>query len=238
MQDKFLSYFTHELRTLIAAIFTCTDLLTETLEDRPDAVEMIRVIRRSSDHVLKMINNALDISKIEAGKMVIEQIDCDPGQAVADVISLMRPAAAEKNLTIDIERCGFIPQTIRTDPTRLRQVLLNLVDNAIKFTDRGGVLVSMEIVRGDSGKEGWFCFHVRDTGIGLTHEQLERVFDPFVQADISTARCHGGTGLGLAISKQLACLLGGDLVIDSKPNEGLIITLTVPTGSIDGMAVV
>ena len=239
MKDRYLSHFTHELRTLISAVFACTDLLADAVRDQPEASHLVGTIRKNSGCLLNLVNNALDLSKIEAGEMPVERVLCDTGQVILELVALMQPKAIEKGLRLNATCLGSIPQTIRTDPWRLRQVLLNLLDNAIKFTERGGVDLTVELERpGGATGGGVVVFRVADTGIGMTPRSLERVFDPFVQADSVTTRHYGGTGLGLTISKRVAQLLGGDLVVASRLGEGSTVTLTVPTGSLEGVAMI
>ncbi len=235
-KDPVLSTVTHDLRTLISAIFACTDLLNESLRDQADAIGLVKIIRQNSSHLLKLINNALDLSKIEAGKMWVERVASDPGQVVTEIVSLMQAAAAEKGLVLEASCLGAIPKYIHTDPMRLRQILLNLVDNAVKFTERGGVRVTVEMRTLNLPDDPHLCFRAIDSGIGMTSKHLQRVFTPFAQAQESTARRYGGTGLGLAISKHLAKLLGGDLAIHSRLNQGSTATLTIPVGSLDGIS--
>jgi len=198
--------------------------------------DSIATIRRNGEHLLALINDVLDLSKIEAKKMTTEQVACSPYQIVAEVASLVRVRATAKDLEFDIEFIGPIPETIRTDPLRLRQILVNLLGNAIKFTETGGVRL---LIRMAEDGEPHMQFDVIDTGIGMTQEQAGRLFRAFGQADTSTTRQFGGTGLGLVISQRLAQLLGGDVVIvDTQPGLGTRFRLTVATGPLDGVRMV
>jgi CheY-like chemotaxis protein len=192
----------------------------------------VSIIHRNGEHLLEIINGILDISKIEAGKLEIERIPCSPVQIVSDVVSLMRTRATAKNLALEVEYQGDIPETIQTDPTRLRQILINLTGNAIKFTATGSVRI---VVRMDEepGHAPHLCCDVVDTGIGLTQDQIDKVFEPFTQADFSTTRRFGGTGLGLTISKRLAAMLGGELTVRSQAGVGSTFTASVDAGSLD-----
>lgn len=234
MGDDFLSHFAHELRTLVSSVFACADLLDESLHDRSEARDLVRLIRQNSDHLLKLINNVLDLSKIDAGQLTVERIECDPGQIAAEVVSAMRPAAIERGLNLHAATDGAIPQTIRTDPMRVRQILLNLVDNAIRFTEHGSIRLVVGVDHGQRrSRSSRLWFRVIDTGIGMTSEHQRQMFKPFRQADAWVARRHGGTGLGLPISRRLARLLDGDLTVESKLNEGSTFTVAIPIESSD-----
>lgn len=228
VKSEFLANMSHEIRTPMTAILGYTDLLLEDGDLHhapPERIDALRTIRRSGDHLLGLINDILDLSKIEAGKMSVELIPCSPRQLVADVERLLRPRAVEQGIDLLMEFSGPVPAYVRSDPTRLRQVLVNLVGNAIKFTAEGGVHV---LVRYLPGKNELLEFDVLDTGEGMTAEQAERLFRPFTQADSTTTRRHGGTGLGLTISRQLAQMLGGDLWLQySTPGIGTMFRFTV-----------
>ncbi|MCH7808230.1 MAG: response regulator, partial [Planctomycetes bacterium] len=201
-----------------------------------ECVNAADTIRRNGEALLDIINDILDISKIEAGKLTVECIESPMLPNLADVEALMRVRADAKGLAFAIEFVGPVPETIRTDSTRLRQILINLIGNAIKFTQTGGVRVVVRLVR-DEGAEPCMQFDVIDTGIGLTEAQTQTIFDPFTQADSSTTRDFGGTGLGLTISRRLANLLGGDITVRSRPGEGSLFRATVATGSLDAVKI-
>jgi CheY-like chemotaxis protein len=211
-------------------------LLDPDLSDS-DRVNAVHTVRRSGEHLLQIINDILDISKIEAGKLELERVRCSPVQLVADVRSLMQVRAETKNLPFTIEYIGAVPETIETDVTRLRQILVNLLGNAIKFTEQGGVRLVASLADAD-GTGPMMRFRVIDTGGGLTAEQIAGLFQPFAQADSSTTRRFGGTGLGLAISKRLAKLLGGDITVESKPGQGSEFCLTIRTGPLAGVKMI
>jgi len=232
-KSEFLANMSHEIRTPMTAILGFSDVLTGRVTD-PESVDAIEIIRRNGEHLLEIINGILDLSKIEAGKVEIEQIDCSICRLVADVASLMRVRADAKGLTLDIEFSGPIPESIRTDPTRLRQILINLIGNAVKFTETGGVRLVTGMLHAD-GSEPKMQFSVIDTGIGMSDEAMANVFRPFTQADTSTTRQFGGTGLGLSIGKRLAGILGGDIAVSSTPGEGSTFSLSVATGPCDGV---
>ncbi len=251
-KSHFLANMSHEIRTPMTAILGYADLMVDPTQGSSDRLECIQTIRRNSTHLLSIINDILDISKIEAGKMIVERIACSPVEIVADVASLMRGRALEKDLQFTVQYEGPIPASIQSDPTRLRQILLNLCGNAIKFTKAGEVRV---VVRLDPGNQHSVIsnqtqppsadsrsptapqlrFDVVDTGIGLTPEQQGKLFAPFTQADTSTTRLFGGTGLGLTISRRLAGMLGGDITIASELGKGSCFSVTIETGSLESV---
>ena len=230
-KSEFLANMSHEIRTPMTAILGYSDVLLGELEQESSR-SAVYTIKRNGEHLLNVINDILDLSKIEAGKLAVEQISCSPVQVVAEVASLMRVRAQAKNLPLDIEYAGSIPESIHCDPIRLRQILINLIGNAIKFTETGRVRVLTRLIQ-SSDRPSWLQFDVIDTGIGMTQEQVLRLFKPFMQADSSTSRKFGGTGLGLSISKRLAKLLGGDILVSSTPGKGSTFSVTVETGPLD-----
>jgi PAS domain S-box-containing protein len=233
-KSEFLANMSHEIRTPMTAILGYADLLLEddgTSQAPETRVEMARTIQRNGRHLLQIINDILDLSKIEAGKLMVERLRCSPAQVLGEVQSLMQVRADAKQLALRIEFEGLIPETIETDPTRLRQILLNLVGNAIKFTEQGSVRLVARLVEGPCLR-----FDVVDTGIGITPEQMQTLFQPFAQADNSTTRRFGGTGLGLTISRRLAEMLGGTIEVHSRAGAGSTFSVTVRTGSLDGVS--
>ena len=191
------------------------------------------MIRRNGEHLMSVIGDILDLSKIEAEKLQIEPARCSPVQLVAEVVSLMRPQAAAKQLKLKTELAGPLPETVLTDPLRLRQVLVNLVGNAIKFTDQGEVRLAVRLT-GDSGSPR-LHFDVTDTGIGMNEEQINKLFQPFTQVDNSSTRKFGGTGLGLCISKHLAEAMGGTIEVRSEPGKGSTFSVTIDPGPLAGI---
>ncbi len=232
-KSEFLANMSHEIRTPMTAILGYTDLLAEEWQGItiPQRLEYITTIKRNGEHLLSIINDILDLSKIESGKMSVEQIDTHPDQIIHDVVSLMQVKAQGKGIRLDVQYLTPVPARIQSDPLRLRQILVNLVGNAIKFTDYGAVTLRIAL---DSNQPGGpaLRFQVNDTGIGMTPEQIGRLFGAFEQADTSTTRKFGGTGLGLKISKRLAEMLGGDITITSEVGKGSTFTLTLKTGSL------
>ena len=239
-KSEFLANMSHEIRTPMTAILGYADVLLEDgiLDNAPPTrVEAAKTVKRNGEYLLQIINDILDLSKIEAGRMTVEQIDCSPCQIVAEVASLMRVRANAKALPLDIEYCGPVPEQIRTDPTRLRQILINVVGNAIKFTEVGRVHLLVSLVNDRTNP--LVQFDVIDTGLGMSPTQADKLFRPFMQADTSTTRKFGGTGLGLAISKRLAEELGGDItLIRTTEEKGTQIRITVATGPLAGVELI
>jgi len=231
-----LAHMSHEIRTPLTAIVGFAEtLLTEGDISRapPERVDAIDAILRNSSHLLRIIDDVLDLSRIEAGKLRIERLRFSPAEIVAEVQRLMQPQANLKRLALEVEYLTPVPETIHSDPTRLRQILLNLVGNAIKFTDRGSVRLTVSLLADQSPPA--LQFEVIDTGVGIAPEQLERIFCPFVQGDASTTRRFGGTGLGLSISRRLAELLGGAICVESRPGQGSTFRVTIATGPLEGV---
>ena len=226
-KGEFLANMSHEIRTPMNAILGYTELLLDPQQTPADRTQCIQTVHRNGEHLLTLINDILDLSKIEAGQMTVEQIACSPAQITREVESLMRARSEEKAIGLDVVFRGSLPQTIHSDPTRLRQILVNLVGNAIKFTDVGAVRLVVSYVPPDRVR-----FDVIDTGIGMTPDQLEAIFEAFGQADNSVTRRFGGTGLGLAISRRLARALGGEIEVTSTAGQGSKFTVIVSTGDL------
>ncbi len=236
VKSEFLANMSHEIRTPLTAILGYVGLASEGCErscyfGQREHEEQLAIVSRNAEYLLQLINDILDLSKIEAGKLNLERIDCSPCQVVADVASLVRFRATSKGLSFDVEYQGPIPRSIRSDPTRLRQVLINVVGNAIKFTEHGGVRMVVYLDTTTNPDIPLLTFDIADTGVGITSAQLACLFEPFAQADPSMTRKFGGTGLGLAISKRLAEALGGAVsVVHSRPGDGSCFRVTVATG--------
>lgn len=224
-KSAFLASMSHEIRTPLTAILGYSELLVTETEPRFKD-EALDAVRQSGEHLLQIINEILDLSKIEAGKMSVESNPIDLKALVDDVVVGMRLNASEKGLSIESTYEPGCPIWILSDPLRLKQILTNLVGNAVKFTDQGYVraLVSHHVGR----RGATIAIEVRDTGIGLSPDQATRLFEPYHQADASTARRFGGSGLGLQISRQLARLLGGDVTVSSTSGAGSTFRLTLP----------
>jgi PAS domain S-box-containing protein len=233
-KGDFLANMSHEIRNPMNAIVGFTDILRRGLEDSESTrTTYLDTIHASGTHLVELINDILDFSKIEAGKLELEIRECSPYQLMNEVVNVLSMKAEQQSLSLSINLRGTIPETIQADPTRLRQILMNLVGNAIKFTAEGGV----RIVASMEDKEGqpFLRFEVTDTGIGMTQEQIGRLFQEFMQADSSVTRRFGGTGLGLAISKRLTEAMGGQIAVRSEPGVGSTFYFSIATGDLSGV---
>ncbi|MCA9284167.1 MAG: PAS domain S-box protein [Phycisphaerales bacterium] len=234
-KSEFLANMSHEIRTPMTAILGFADLLAEDDAEVPSRgrrLEAIDTIRRNGEHLLGIINDILDLSKIEAGKMTVERLRCATLQLVEEAVRLVRVRAEGKGLWLRIDPVFPLPETIETDSVRVRQVLVNLLSNAIKFTERGGVRIRVSF---EDTRRPLLRFEVVDTGIGMSDDEMLRLFRPFTQADASTTRCFGGTGLGLTISARLVQMLGGGIEVASAPGMGSTFSATVATGPLLGV---
>jgi PAS domain S-box-containing protein len=247
-KTEFLANMSHEIRTPMTAILGYAEVIAgayeeaQTMEPK-QVLEHLRTIQRNGNYLLEIINGILDISKIEAGKIEVECIRCSPVAILTEVRELMRVRADERGLPIHVETVGAFPEIIETDPARVKQILINIVGNAIKFTESGSVTIQARFIesvpRGRTSRgASMMQFDVIDTGIGMSPEQVARLFKPFAQADSSMSRRFGGTGLGLLISKRFAHILGGDISAESEPGVGSTFRITVATGSCVGVRMI
>ncbi|HRW51941.1 MAG TPA: ATP-binding protein [Phycisphaerae bacterium] len=231
-KSAFLANMSHEIRTPMTAILGFADVMIEPSATESDKLDAAQTIRRNGGHLLTLINDILDLSKIESGKMELERAPVSPHRLVREVVELLNARAVDRSVRLKVEFIGEIPETIVSDSTRLRQCLLNLAGNGVKFSHEGGdVRIHVECDRASS----LIRFRVIDRGIGMSPSQMERLFKPFTQADESMTRLYGGTGLGLTITKQLAELMGGGVSVESELGTGSEFTLSVSTGSLDGV---
>ncbi len=240
-KSEFLANMSHEIRTPMTAILGFADLLAEPSQDERSRQSCIETIRRNGEHLLSIINDILDVSRIEAGRMTVEKVACSPGDIATEVALLLDLRARTKRISLCVDFDGPVPATIQCDPLRLRQMLTNLVGNAVKFTEEGSVrvLLRMEgVTKSNRGSAPRLCIDVIDTGIGLSAEQIPLLFKPFSQADNSMARRFGGTGLGLSICAKLAAILGGELSVRSMPGKGSTFSLRLDTGPLEGVAMI
>jgi signal transduction histidine kinase len=228
-KSDFLANVSHEIRAPLTAILGYSELLLREGEAGAIAgryVQTLGTIRRNGEHLLSIINDILDFSRIAAGQFDLEQTAVSPVELVTQVAGLMALRAEAKGLALSVECAAELPDVLTTDPRRLHQVLVNLLGNALKFTDAGGVV--LRVVPAGSAEQPRLRFEVRDSGIGISSEQMARLFQPFAQADASTARRYGGTGLGLSISKRLVELLGGTIGAESRLGAGSTFWVELP----------
>lgn len=226
MQSAFLANMNHEIRTPLNGMVGMLDLLEETpLDD--DQKEMLEAIRVSGDTLLTLINDILDLSKIEAGKIDIESIPFSPSDCINSCVFLLRSKAVQRSLSIEADIDKSVPSIAIGDAARLRQIILNLVNNALKFTIEGEIRISATATP-KSDHTSLLKVSVKDTGIGIAPEKMTRLFKPFSQIDASISRRFGGSGLGLAICKNLVELMGGTIQVDSVPDQGSDFQFTVP----------
>ena len=232
-KSEFLANMSHEIRTPMNAILGFTELLKRGYgKSERESSRYLDTIHKSGKHLLELINDILDLSKVEAGHLEIENLPCAPHVVVSQAISELSEKAADKGVGLTFESRGLIPASVLSDGVRLRQVLLNMLSNAVKFTDSGAVRVVLTC----SVSEELYVIEVHDSGIGMAADRLESMFEPFVQADASITRRFGGTGLGLTISRKFARAMGGDLKAASQLGVGSVMTFSFKSGSLAGKA--
>jgi signal transduction histidine kinase/DNA-binding response OmpR family regulator len=228
-KSAFIANISHEIRTPLTPIIGFAEAMLHGKQDREEREQLLRTIVRNGRHLSNIINEILDLSKIEANSLDIERITVDPFALLGDVQSIVQVLAQEKGLELTLDYEFPMPRRIISDPTRIRQILMNLLTNAIKFTDRGRVRIRVQFDA--QGRQ--LRVTVADTGIGIPRSKLDRLFQPFSQADYSTTRQYGGTGLGLYISKRLAVMLGGDITLESVEGVGTRFTVSLSIGEIE-----
>src|SRR5208282_4867706 len=234
-KSRFLANMSHELRTPLNAVLGFSRLLKKDPDVTPQRQETLDIIVRSGEHLLNLINNVLDMAKIESGSVVLEESEVDLHQLLHEIQSLMGVGAAEKGLQFTLECASDLPRFVAVDAGKLRQVLLNLVGNAIKYTDSGRVKLRAERIRSaECGERAQIRFEVEDSGPGISQQDCQRIFSPFVQG--SQASAQAGTGLGLAICKQYVELMGGQIGITSEPGKGSVFYFSIPVSVLPSVA--
>ncbi|MFW7379327.1 MAG: sensor histidine kinase [Oligoflexus sp.] len=225
IKSQFIANISHEIRTPLAAILSYAELLTEKVNDR-DSLANLHIIRQNGRFLLDIINDVLDLSKIEAGKLLLHMEVFSPKAILSDLYDLMKLRAQEKGIVFDVQIVGLLPSSIISDSLRIKQVLLNLTGNAFKFTQRGWVHV--EARYSEQSSCSFLCFDVIDTGIGISKNEIKGLFKPYSQLQVKNAVNSGGTGLGLMICKHLIERLHGTITVDSNANRGSRFTVKIP----------
>jgi len=230
-KSEFLANISHEIRTPLNGVIGMTELLARTSLSEEQR-SMVGIVQSSSESLLGLVNEILDFTKIEAGRLSLERTEFDVREGAEAVMALLRPRALAKGLSLQLDIAEDIPKSVVGDPLRLRQVLLNLVSNAIKFTEEGHVRLEAALAC-DTSYGLAILFRVTDTGIGIAPAVIQKLFTPFTQADSATTRKYGGTGLGLAISRRLVQFMGGSIGVDSEPGRGSTFWFVVPVGTVE-----
>jgi PAS domain S-box-containing protein len=236
-KSDFLANMSHEIRTPMNAVLGFTELLRRgQVRDDKEARKHLNTIHSNGKHLLELINDILDLSKVEAGRLEVEKISVQPHRIIAEVVQVLQVKATEKGIGLKFVCNGLVPPVVQTDPARLRQVITNLVGNAIKFTEHGQVSIVQRMV--NDGHHSKLAISIIDSGVGIAPDKVDSIFEAFVQAESSTTRRFGGTGLGLSISKKFALVLGGDILVKSEPGKGSSFTVTLDPGVIDPRSMV
>jgi signal transduction histidine kinase len=227
VKSGFLANISHEIRTPLTAIIGFSEeLIVDAGTFPPEALEVLQIILRNGRQLLQIVDDVLDVSQIDRGRLPIRPAECSPRTILAEVVQLLRPSAFRKELELTVEVARSVPDTILTDPKRLRQILLNLVNNAVQYTDRGSVHVDLRAI-GEPARDPRLQFTVADSGKGIDPQLLSEIFKPFTRVRANEDDCGGGTGLGLTICKHLVKELGGDIVVSSRPGVGSTFRFTV-----------
>ncbi len=229
-KSQFLANMTHEIRTPLNSILGFADIMRRGSVSPGDTAEYLEIIVNSGRHLVELVDEVLDVSRVETGRMEIDRQPCELRSVITEVVGLLSPKAAERETALMAQVSDEIPGVITTDRFRLRQILLNLIGNAIKFTSRGSICVDCELRKSNDPSaepQQKLAINITDTGIGIAPDRLEAIFEPFVQADSSTTRQYGGTGLGLTLSRSLAELLGGSLTVTSVFGVGSTFTVII-----------
>ena len=233
-KSAFLANMSHEIRTPMTAILGFTEILKRGYGKNPkDSLRYLDTIHSSGKNLLELINDILDLSKVESGRLEMEAAWVEPHRIIHEVLNVLGIKAHEKGIGLRFEAQSALPQQIKTDPARFRQIIVNLVGNAIKFTEQGDVTVNCRFKKSSSGPR--MVIDVTDTGIGIPQDKIDSIFDPFTQADTAVTRRFGGTGLGLSISRKFAQALGGDITAESRPGKGSTFRVTLTTGDLEGV---
>ena len=233
-KSEFLANMSHEIRTPMNAILGFTELLKRGyVKNEKDSLKYLNTIHSSGKTLLELINDILDLSKVESGRLEVEKAWVEPYRIIHEVLRILRIQAQEKGLSLCFQAQSTLPQKIETDPARLRQIIFNLVGNAIKFTEQGSVTVTCRFKKDSAGP--LILIEISDTGIGIAKDKMETIFDPFAQADNTVTRRFGGTGLGLSISRKFAQALGGEIAVESEPGKGSTFRVTLATGDLKGV---
>ncbi|MGV6818577.1 MAG: ATP-binding protein [Thiotrichales bacterium] len=234
-KSAFLANMSHEIRTPMNSILGFTEILKRGyVKQEQDSLRYLDIISNSSKNLLDLINDILDLSKVESDRLELEHATVAPHKIIQQTLQVLELKAREKGIDLNLKGKGDLPETITTDPTRLRQIILNIVGNAIKFTDEGSITVTCELDK--NNPEPTYVISVQDTGIGMTQKQLEQIFNPFSQADETVTRRFGGTGLGLTISRKFAQAMGGDITVSSSHGKGSCFRIQIKTGDLTNVA--
>jgi PAS domain S-box-containing protein len=234
-KSQFLATMSHEIRTPLTAVLGYADLMLDQSLDLRSRHDYLAAIGRNGQHLLTLINDILDLSKIEAGKLALNLGRCNLAAVLSDVVSMARPQAKQHGNSLSVQYDGAIPECIHADAVRLRQALTNLVGNAVKFTENGAVSLQVSFLPEWRNDRAAVRIDVIDTGVGIPEDMLPQLFQPFTQADATMARKYGGSGLGLAIARRLVEMAGGELTVHSAPGRGSTFTVTVPAGTLPGI---